>query len=549
MQTLASSLLNSAANVPDRIAIYLQRAGKEDTPISYAQLIAQGSVYTQALQTQGIKAGDIVVIILPHSEALVYAWVGTVLMGAVPSMLPPLTEKLAPDRYRRDLAALTQITRPAAIITYDTFASEVHLALSENKASDDTHPPIVVITAEQVSNLEFRIENLKLEGNSQSDIALLQHSSGSTGLQKGVALSHEAIFNQLRSYAAAIQLSENDVIVSWLPLYHDMGLIAAFITPLMLRVPLVMLSPFDWVRAPQRLFQAITQYGGTLCWLPNFAYNFCAQKIRDRDLQGVQLASMRAFINCSEPTVHSSHQKFVARFMPYGLRNGTLTTCYAMAENVFAVSQSPIGESPTLDETPPDGREPRLSNGKPIANVKVKIVNSEGSEVVEGVIGEIALQSDCMLTSYFHRPDLTEKAMRDGWYLTGDMGYLKNGEVYITGRKKDIIIVGGKNVYPQDLELLASEVTGVHPGRVVAFGVMDDRAGTEEIVVVAETDLADEEAQQQVADEVRAHLTRNTDVAVRVVHLVALGWLIKTSSGKVARTANKEKYLQEQADL
>lgn len=549
MQTLASSLLNSAANVPDRIAIYLQRAGKEDTPISYAQLIAQGSVYTQALQTQGVKAGDIVVIILPHSEALVYSWVGTVLMGAVPSMLPPLTEKLAPDRYRRDLAALTQITRPAAIITYDTFASEVHLALSENKASDDTHPPIVVITAEQVSNLEFRIENLKLEGNSQSDIALLQHSSGSTGLQKGVALSHEAIFNQLRSYAAAIQLSENDVIVSWLPLYHDMGLIAAFITPLMLRVPLVMLSPFDWVRAPQRLFQAITQYGGTLCWLPNFAYNFCAQKIRDRDLQGVQLASMRAFINCSEPTVHSSHQKFVARFMPYGLRNGTLTTCYAMAENVFAVSQSPIGESPTLDETPPDGREPRLSNGKPIANVKVKIVNSEGSEVVEGVIGEIALQSDCMLTSYFHRPDLTEKAMRDGWYLTGDMGYLKNGEVYITGRKKDIIIVGGKNVYPQDLELLASEVTGVHPGRVVAFGVMDDRAGTEEIVVVAETDLADEEAQQQVADEVRAHLTRNTDVAVRVVHLVALGWLIKTSSGKVARTANKEKYLQEQADL
>ncbi|MEI7466742.1 MAG: AMP-binding protein [Chloroflexota bacterium] len=546
MQTLASSLLNSATDVPDRIAIYLQRAGKEDTPISYARLIAQGSVYAQALQTQGVKAGDIVVIILPHSEALVYAWVGAVLMGSVPSILPPLTEKLAPDRYRRDLAALTQITHPAAIITYDTFANEVYLALSENKTSDDTPPPIVVITAEQVSNLEFKIQNLKLEGTSQSDIALLQHSSGSTGLQKGVALSHEAIFNQLRSYAAAIQLSQNDVIVSWLPLYHDMGLIAAFITPLMLRVPLVMLSPFDWVRAPQRLFQAIMQYNGTLCWLPNFAYNFCAQKIRDRDLQGVQLASMRAFINCSEPTVHSSHQKFAARFMPYGLRNGTLTTCYAMAENVFAVSQSPIGEPPTLDETPPDGREPRLSNGKPIANVKIKIVDSKGNEIGEGMIGEIALQSNCMLTGYFHRPDLTEKAMCDGWYLTGDMGYLKNGEVYITGRKKDIIIVGGKNVYPQDLELLASEVTGVHPGRVVAFGVIDERAGTEEIVVVAETDLAAEEAQQQVADEVRAHLTRNTDVAVRVVHLVPLGWLIKTSSGKVARTANKEKYSQEQ---
>lgn len=538
MPTLASSLLQSAADVPSRTAIYLQHAGKDDIAINYAQLIERGTAYASALMAQGVKKGEIVVIILPHSEALVYAWVGAVLMGAVPSILPPLTEKLAPDRYRRDLAALTEITKPAAIVTYESFASEVYLALAQSPIK------IAVVIAEHVSNLEFKIENVKLAVDSPSEIALLQHSSGSTGLQKGVALAHVAIFNQLRSYATAIRLSQDDVIVSWLPLYHDMGLIAAFITPLMLRVPLVLMSPFDWVRAPQRLFHAITRYGGTLCWLPNFAYNFCAQKIRDRDLQGVNLATMRAFVNCSEPTVYSSHQKFAARFGAYGLRDGTLTTCYAMAENVFAVSQSVVGEAPTLDTAPPDGREARLSNGKPIANVLVKIVDPDGALLPENTIGEIALQSDCMLTGYFHRPDLTDKAMRDGWYLTGDMGYLKNGEVYITGRKKDIIIVGGKNVYPQDLELLASEVAGVHPGRVVAFGVMDTQAGTEEIVVVAESDIQDEDEQQNVADSVRAHLTRNTDVAVRMVQLVPLGWLIKTSSGKVARTANREKYLQ-----
>lgn len=538
MPTLASSLLQSAADVPSRTAIYLQHAGKDDIVINYAQLIERGTAYASALMAQGVKKGEIVVIILPHSEALVYAWVGAVLMGAVPSILPPLTEKLAPDRYRRDLAALTEITKPAAIVTYESFASEVYLALAQSPIK------IAVVIAEHVSNLEFKIENVKHAVDSPSEIALLQHSSGSTGLQKGVALAHVAIFNQLRSYATAIRLSQDDVIVSWLPLYHDMGLIAAFITPLMLRVPLVLMSPFDWVRAPQRLFHAITRYGGTLCWLPNFAYNFCAQKIRDRDLQGVNLVTMRAFVNCSEPTVYSSHQKFAARFGAYGLRDGTLTTCYAMAENVFAVSQSVVGEAPTLDTAPPDGREARLSNGKPIANVLVKIVDPDGALLPENTIGEIALQSDCMLTGYFHRPDLTDKAMRDGWYLTGDMGYLKNGEVYITGRKKDIIIVGGKNVYPQDLELLASEVAGVHPGRVVAFGVMDTRAGTEEIVVVAESDIQDEDEQQNVADSVRAHLTRNTDVAVRMVQLVPLGWLIKTSSGKVARTANREKYLQ-----
>jgi acyl-CoA synthetase (AMP-forming)/AMP-acid ligase II len=535
MMTLAESLRESARVVPERIAIVIQRAGHDDLAITYRQLLTQAEQYAQKLYSANVKPGEIVIIILPHSEAMVYAWVGVVLLGAVPSILPPLTEKLAPDRYKRDLTALTQFTRPSAIITYGEFADQAREAVAELS--------VRVLVVDEITGCDEPF-NMPTATITPDSIAVLQHSSGSTGLQKGVALAHRAIFNQLHAYAQAIALNQDDVIVSWLPLYHDMGLIAAFIMPLMLRVPLVLMSPFDWVRAPQRLFLAITHYKGTLCWLPNFAYNFCAQKIRDRELQGVNLASVRAFVNCSEPTVYRSHQLFAKRFAAYGLRDGTLTTSYAMAENVFAITQSPLGAEPNIDFQPPDGSAQRLSNGKPIANTRVCILSADMRETLpENTVGEIAIFSDCMLTGYYHRDDLTQKAFWGKWFLTGDMGYLKDGEVYITGRKKDIIIVGGKNVYPQDLEMMANEVEGVHAGRVVAFGVINEQAGTEEIVVLAESAIEDEEGRMTIGDALRAYITRNTDVAVRRVEVLDLGWLIKTSSGKIARTANKEKFL------
>jgi acyl-CoA synthetase (AMP-forming)/AMP-acid ligase II len=150
-----------------------------------------------------------------------------------------------------------------------------------------------------------------------------------------------------------------------------------------------------------------------------------------------------------------------------------------------------------------------------------------------------------MLTGYFNRDDLTAKAFHEGWYLTGDLGYLAGGEVYITGRKKDLIIVGGKNIYPQDIEELAGQARGVHPGRVVAFGVFNDQAGTEDVVVVAETDTEEEAARREIANEIRERVTRGSDVALRYVKVVGPRWLLKTSSGKIARSSNREKYLSE----
>jgi len=323
---------------------------------------------------------------------------------------------------------------------------------------------------------------------------------------------------------------------------------------------LVIMSPFDWVRAPQRLMQAVSRYRGSLVWLPNFAYNFCASKIRDRHMEGIDLSSLRAVTNCSEPMRDESHQQFYERFARFGLRQSALTTSYAMAENVFAVTQGGIHAPLRVDMIDRDQFQherkavkaqdgyPALrmvSAGPVIRDTQIKAVDESGSTLPERWVGELVVRSNCMLSGYYNRPDETQKAFLDGWYRTGDYGYLADGEVYITGRKKDLMIIGGKNIYPQDIEAQAMQVKGVHAGRVVAFGVFDGLAGTEEAVVVAEVDTQDPDELEQIAAQIQASVTRGTAIALRTVHLVQLKWLIKTSSGKIARSANREKFLAE----
>ncbi len=556
MTTFSHLLAQHYRLAPDRMALVIQHAGHPDAILTCRDFLRGANGYARTYADAGLQPGEVVVLILQHGADLVHAFWGAVLHGAIPSIMPFLTEKLSPERYRADLAALVEITQPAAIVTYPEFASEVRAALR----ADDTVRVVLVTDAIQPHS-EPDFDALPGLRRTAEDIVLLQHSSGTTGLQKGVALSHQAVLNQLEAYGASIKLNPvRDVIVSWLPLYHDMGLIASFILPILRGVPLVLMSPFDWVRAPQRLLLAISQYRGTLSWLPNFAFNFCAQKIRERHLEGVDLSSWRAIINCSEPVRWESHHMFIEKFQPFGLLPSAPQTSYAMAENVFGVTQSTPGRPPAVDvidreafmtsrEARPkvDGRPSMrmMSSGRPIANTRIRILDERGRDLPERYVGEIALQSDCMLTGYYNRPDATAAALVDGWYLTGDYGYVAGGEVYVSGRKKDMIIVGGKNVYPQDIESLAGEVPGVHPGRVVAFGLFDEDTGTEDVVVVAEADKSTPDQYQHLADAIRRHVTQNSAIALRYVHVVDPRWILKTSSGKTSRAANKEKFLRE----
>jgi fatty-acyl-CoA synthase len=556
MPTFSDLIFGHYQHNPKKICVTLLHAGHPDMPVSYHDLIFGAAGYAKMYQKSGVLPGDVILLILQHGKDLLYSYFGAVLYGAVPSIMPFLTEKLLPERYRADLAGLVSVSQPTAIVTYREFENEVQGAIKSSKNSVRS-----VIVSDMVDGpctplLPALGGFLRRPG----DIALLQHSSGTTGLQKGVALTHDAVINQLNNYAEAIHLTEKDVIVSWLPLYHDMGLIACWLMPILMGYPLVLLSPFDWVRAPYRLLTAVSKYQGTLSWLPNFAYNFCTQKILDRDLKGVDLTTWRAISNCSEPMRWESHESFFERFRTLGLKFESLCTCYAMAENVFAVTQGGLDGPVVCEDIDRDTLQTKnyalvaqpgqvsvrmMSAGKVIRNTNIRIINNKGLVLTDRNVGEVAIKSDCMLNGYYHRDDATRKAFLDGWYLSGDYGYLVEGELFITGRKKDLIIIGGRNIYPQDLELLAYDVPCVHPGRASAFGVFNEVSGTEDVVLVAEVDLDDPIKMDVVADAIRTTVTRGSAVALRYVHLVHHPWLVKTSSGKTARSANREKFIKE----
>ena len=537
----------------DRTAITL--ITPDDTlTLTTQEFFEQAARSARALEQAGVRQGDLVVLVLQHGAEVLSTFWGALLLGAIPSIFPFLTPKLDTQRYYESVRDLVALSEVKAVVTY----GEMLPALRAHLDGIPTLGAILDVGTLQADGAPldyFERAPLRPE-----DTAFLQHSSGSTGLQKGVMLSHGAVLNQIAAYSAAIRLSPDDVIVSWLPLYHDMGLIAGFILPIVQGIPLVLMSPFHWVRDPQILLQAIHQHRGTLCWLPNFAYNFLATRVRRSALDGLDLSSLRAVINCSEPVRHESHRAFLERYRPYGLDERALHTSYAMAENTFAVTQSDLTRRLTLDEIdraalleqgraqPAKGAAPSVtmvSCGVPIPNTELRVVDAARQDLPERHIGEIALRSTSMLSGYYRRPDATAEAMADGWYFTGDLGYLADGELYITGRKKDLIIVGGKNIYPQDIEHAINDVPGVHPGRTVAFGVFNESLGTEDIAVVCEVETDDPAARDAITREIRARIATTTDTMARYVHLVEPMWLLKTSSGKIARGANRDKFIAE----
>ena len=542
-----ATLLDAAlwrAEAPDRPVLhYVHLDGAAET-ISQAAFRAGVAAQAALLHGLGARPGDLVIIAHDQDLTGIFRFWAALWLGAVPSFFPPLTEKLDPTVYRANMATLVEHSGAKLLLTNDE-----HLPLlAETVGCPVVGDSLVAETGGRLPAAQ----------SAPANIAFLQHSSGTTGLQKGVALSHAAVLNQLASYSEAIELSAADVVVSWLPLYHDMGLFAGFLLPLFQGVPLVLLSPFAWVRRPALLLEAISRHGGTLCWLPNFAYNHCARRVRAAELEGLSLASMRLFVNCSEPVRAESHEQFLARFAILGVRPEMLAVSYAMAENSFAVTQTRPMEQPAVLalDTPalrerlvaepagPNGPATRLvSCGHPIAGSAVRVVDERGQLLPERHVGEILVHSDCMLTGYYHRPDL--QPFQTGWYLTGDRGFLAAGELYVIGRSKDLIINAGKNVYPQDIEAVINKLPGIHPGRVVVFGVPDEREGTELIAVVAETSSEEPAARKRLNQQIRQAVARQTMVTVTYVGLVPPKWLLKTSSGKIARAANRDKWLLE----
>ncbi len=560
-ETVWNRWCENASAHPDRDAVIHWIAGEEPFRWTFSSLLSAAKDTTAHLIERGIQKGEVCAIILRHNKHLYPLYLAISCVGAIPAILAYPNPRLHPDKFRQGIEGMSQRSGLDWIFT--------------ERDLEATIQPLVAGTQSTIKGLHFPLEWGEERGSdspkkmeaiectaSDSDPFLLQHSSGTTGLQKPVLLSHRAVLEHVNRYSAAIALTESDKVVSWLPLYHDMGLIAAFHLPLIFGIPTVQIDPFEWVLVPSLLLEAVAKERGTISWLPNFAYNMMADKITDEELSGLNLESWRLLINCSEPVRDESHRRFVERFRHYGLRSPVLSCCYAMAETTFAATQTLPNAEPSLlavDRSElskgnikpvAHGGQARIcvSSGRPIDGCAVRIVDENLNEVPDGTVGEIAIASVSLFDGYRNYPEKTAEVMRDGWYYSGDYGFKSDGEYFVIGRKKDIIIVAGNNIYPEDVEGVVGKVAGVIPGRVVAFGEESESLGSEQVSVVAETAVADESGQKTLRLAiVKAGMA--IDVTIGKVYLVPPRWLIKSSAGKPSRKANKERILAAREDL
>jgi len=517
--------------------------GTERT-VSQAAFRARALQFLALLRESGAAPGDLVLMILRHGLDAQAAFMGAMLGGMVPSFLPYPNARQDHQLYWRQHRTVFGHCGARLALVYDE--------LCEAVAACTADIGITVLPLSRVDYCPACAMPSMLPG--EDEIALLQHSSGTTGLKKGVALSYRSIVQQIARYADSVGLNApaGAVIVSWLPLYHDMGLITGFLLPCWRGVPIVSLDPFAWIAAPTILLDAIERHRATHLWMPNFAFLVLARHARGK--AGWALGSLRAVVSCSEPCKPEAFDAFLARFGPMGVGHEALQTCYAMAETVFAVSQSEIGVAPRRravsrsalaaknvepPETPADSTI-LLGNGKPISGCEVRILSQDGWGA-ERQIGEIVVKSGFMFDAYYRNQAATRDAFYDGgWYRTGDIGFLDAGEVFVVGRLKDVIIVNGKNIFAHDVEAAVSTVAGVKPGRCVAFGRFSERVGSEQMVVIAERSGESEE--QAILLAINQAVLEECGVPCADIRLVGAEWLVKTTSGKMSRSENAQKY-------
>lgn len=374
------------------------------------------------------------------------------------------------------------------------------------------------------------------------DTAFMQFSSGTTGIKKGVTVSAEAVASQMSIYGRAIDICADDVVVSWLPLYHDMGFMTALNLPLSTGAHTVMVNPIQWVTKPRSWLDLVVRYRGTLAWHPNFAYQFMAERVRTAD--AFDLSSMRMLANCSEPATAKAQTAFSSAFAAAGLRPRVFAGCYAMAETTFAVTHQLATDFDGLDyvgpREAPSIPRPIPTVGQALPAVDIALEDLQGRPTGDRELGELMIRAPFLASGYFANDRATADAFPNGWYRTGDLGYRIGDILYVTGRKKDLIIIAGVNVHPGDVEELVSAERGVQPGRVAAFSTFDDRNQTERMTVLVEP--SGDTAGIHLPS-VRSRLIAVLGAANFEVHIVEPGWLIKSTSGKMARLLCRDKWL------
>lgn len=524
-------------------------------PFAATQLLDNAGVVARFLMARGLEKNDKVVLMMPTSQEFVSAFFGILLAGGVPV---PVSQPTGPGHQAKHLAHVAHITcdcEAKFFITYQRMEMIIggSDAIQRMKTNfiffdDIFHDPTAIIHTGPLPRL------------SADDVALIQYTSGTTSLPKGVVLTHGNLLNNMHAIGMACVPATDDVSISWLPLYHDMGLIGALLTAIYYRVPLILMRPEAFIFKPHWWLENIGRFKATICVAPNFGYHYCTTRISDSQCDQFELGSWRIAMNGAEPIDRLTLKKFYEKFKPSGLRPNVFLPVYGMAENSLAVT-FPTLDTPTfvrrfdrqrlqeekiaIDSSAKDPQRyiDLVSVGYPIVGQEIRIADTRGRTLSERSVGEILVKGASLTQGYYRNAEATQQAIKDGWLHTGDLGFILEGRLFVSGRIKEMIIKRGQNIYPYDVERIAATTDGVRLGSSVAFAVENHDAGTEDLVLVCETILTDLEKIAAMEKEIGNKILSTLGIRPDRIIIVTKGTVPKTTSGKLQRIKTKRMYL------
>ncbi|HJV88555.1 MAG TPA: AMP-binding protein [Noviherbaspirillum sp.] len=551
-QTLVDVLEWHVARQPDAVHILLHDEQHQEHPIRYRDLFDGACSIAAGLLEKGVQPGQTVALMLPTGFDYLSCFFGVMLAGAIPvPIYPPARMAQLEDHLRRHARILSNAG--AALIVTVKQARQVALMLQA------AVPSLAAI----VTPAELQATPQALRHRPQpGDIAFLQYTSGSTGDPKGVVLTHANLLANVRALGQATQAGPEDVFVSWLPLYHDMGLIGAWFGTMYHSIPLVLMSPLAFLARPALWLQTITRHRGTMSAAPNFAYELCVRHVSDASIRELDLSSWRLALNGAEPVSPATLEAFAARFAPCGLRRQAITPVYGLAESSVGLAFPPLERGPRIDliaresfdrkgEALPGSGEDTLaipSCGRALPGHEIRVVDEAGLELPERHVGRLEFRGPSATSGYYRNPAATATLFHGAWLDSGDYAYMADGEVFIAGRVKDLIKRGGRNLYPYDLEQAAGNIPGIRKGCVAVFASPDPATGSERLVIMAETRERDEAARAHLHDILNQTAVDVIGMPADDIVLVPPHSVPKTSSGKIRRLASKEAYERGKAE-
>jgi acyl carrier protein len=546
--SFADVLQGRAQAHPERVQIHLleQDSGEQ---ISYGRLIERASLVAAGLRAAGLQRNETVAIMLPTGADFFYAFFGVMLAGGIAVPIYPPARANQIEEYVSRQALILRNAEVRFLISFDQVRAAAQLLRLKL-------PSLLGVTT--VMALIDRGRAAAVPQDPAADTFFIQYTSGSTGNPKGVVLSHANVLANVRGIGWAVQARPDDVVVSWLPLYHDMGLIGSWLFSVYHGFPITVMSPLAFLSRPERWLWAMSDSGGTLCPAPNFSYELCARKISEEALEGIDLSRWRVAINAGEPVLPDTLERFAKRFEPYGFRPEAYVPCYGLAESSVALTFPPVNRPPLIDtigreafekqgraEPAPPGETKVLrfvANGQALPEHELRLVDDHNQDVPDRVQGRLLFRGPSKTSGYFRNAEATAAVTIDGWMDSGDLAYRAAGEIYITGRGKDCIIKAGHNIIPQEVEMAAAEVPGVRRGCVAAFGSVDASSGTERLVVVAETRAAGAAELERIRAAIVEAVNANCGLPPDHVELAPPHSVPKTSSGKIRRNETRAMY-------